>query len=216
MPKSVTDSFCFLFDKTNSFSTKTIQIRYNKFNQRGIKMSIYYTRHGKTSWNESHRIQGRVDVPLSIEGKEEANKLANDLKEIPLDLVFSSPLSRALETARIALAGRNVAIIQDKRIIELNYGDFEGFSHDDEKILCKRSCFASRYPNGESYLDAAKRIYLFFDELKEKYPDKNILVVGHLGIARIVNSYFLDMSNDEFIHFQIANCELLKYEFPRK
>lgn len=178
-------------------------------------MTVYYARHGETSWNKSHKIQGRIDVPLSEEGRMEAEGLFMKLKDVPIDLTFSSPLKRAIETAEIALGGRNVEILKDDRLLEIDYGDFEALSHNDDKILRQRGLFSCRYPNGESYLDAASRLYSFFDELKKKYLGKNILVVGHLGIARIVNSYFLNMSNEDFINFKIGNCELLSYEFRK-
>ncbi len=176
-------------------------------------MSIYYTRHGETQWNSMHKIQGRIDIPLSEKGILQAEELKKKLKDIRIDLAFCSPLSRAKETMAIALQGRNVIQKEEKRIIEMNYGDFDGQNHDNEELKIQRTLFAHRYPNGESYLDVAKRVYSFLDELKEKHKNENILIVAHLGISRIVNSYFENMTNEEFLHFRIDNCQLLKYEF---
>lgn len=176
-------------------------------------MSIYYTRHGETEWNSLHKIQGRIDIPLSQKGIQQAEELQKKLADIKIDLAYHSPLRRAKETASIALQGKNVIQIEEKRIIEMNYGDFDGKDHDNEELKIQRTFFAHRYPNGESYLDVAKRVYSFLDELKEKHRDENILIVAHLGISRIVNSYFEDMTNEEFLHFKLANCQLLKYEF---
>lgn len=178
-------------------------------------MAIYYSRHGSTIWNVEGKIQGRIDIPLSEKGKEQANELYEAFKDIHLDLVFSSPLSRAFETATIATKGKNIKIIKDKRLQEMNYGDYEGKDHNSFDVSITKKMFAYRYPNGESYLDVAKRVYSFLDEIKDKYSNKDILVVSHYGVGRVFNSYFNDLTNDEFFDFKLKNCELKKYEFKK-
>lgn len=176
-------------------------------------MALYYVRHGETSWNALHKIQGRMDIPLSKTGKEQAKELKEILKDIHFDMVFSSPLLRAYETASIIVEDRNLNIIRDDRLLEMNYGDCEGMDHSRKELVVQRGMFASRYPNGESYMDVAKRVYSFLDEIKEKYRDKDILIVAHYGVGRILNSYFYSMTNEEFIGFKIGNCTYRKYEF---
>ncbi len=178
-------------------------------------MAIYYSRHGETIWNKEGKIQGRIDIPLSQVGKEQALHLYSKIKDIHLDLIFSSPLSRAYETATIATKDKNIEIIKDDRLMEMNYGDFEGQDHNNLDVTTKKKMFAYRYPNGESYLDVAKRVYSFLDEIKAKYSDKDILVVSHYGVGRIFNSYFNDLTNEEFFEFKLKNCELKKYELKK-
>ncbi len=173
--------------------------------------TIYYTRHGLTEWNKENKTQGRFDIPLSIEGREQAEGLKKSLALVHLDKAYSSPLCRAYETAEIALQGRKIEIVKDPRLLEINYGDIDGKSRFDPFLKENSARVAYHYPHGENYFQAACRIYSFFDERKEKEKGKNILVVGHQGISRIVYSYFHDRSNEEFFTFKVDNCQLMTF-----
>ncbi len=176
-------------------------------------MSIYFTRHGQTDWNINMLIQGRIDVPLNEVGRKQAQDLAERMKDIHLDLIISSPLQRAIDTAKAVNKYHNVPIQIDNRVIEEYYGKMEGKPRRGEPYLSQRPKIATRYPGGESYFDVAYRIYDLLNELKATKRDLDILIVAHGGISRVFNSYFKDMENDEFIHYGLDNCELAKYEF---
>lgn len=176
-------------------------------------MSVYIVRHGQTDWNLAYKIQGRIDVPLNEEGIRQAKETAAKLREIPLDLIFVSPLERARQTADIINEGRDLPIIVDPRIQEEYYGELEGHSRKEEVYLKQRQSFFKRYPGGEGYLDVVARVYSFLNEAKAKYREKNILLVCHGGMSRVVNTYFEEMSNEEFASYGLLNCEIKKYEF---
>ena len=89
-------------------------------------MLIYIVRHGLTEWNKLKKLQGAADVPLAKEGILLAEKTGEALKDVKFDICFTSPLSRARQTAECVLGDRNVPIIPDKRIQEINFGDLEG------------------------------------------------------------------------------------------
>lgn len=177
-------------------------------------MSIYFTRHGQTDWNIQYLIQGRIDVPLNETGIQQAKELAEKLKDVHLDLIIASPMKRAIDTAEIVNQYHHLPILTDERIIEEYYGKLEGKPRSGEEYLSHRSGITKRYPEGEGYFDVVYRVYDFLNELKRKYPDKDILIVAHGGMSRVVHSYFFDMENDEFVHYGIENCTLVKYEFP--
>ena len=179
-------------------------------------MAIYVTRHGFTPWNEQRRIQGRYDIPLNEQGVAQAKALSEALKDVHLDRIYASPLQRAIDTAKIVNEHHGLEIIIDPRIVEEYYGDLEGKPRSGDIYLNQRKSFFKRYPNGEGYLDVCYRIYDFLHELETICPNEEILVVAHGGISRVINSYFCDMENDEFVTFGIDNCELRKYEFPRR
>ena len=89
-------------------------------------MVLYFIRHGETSWNVEGKMQGQTDIPLNENGIRLAEETAEGMKEIPFDLCITSPLSRARQTAEIVLGGRKVPIIEDARIEELSFGNWEG------------------------------------------------------------------------------------------
>ena len=91
-------------------------------------MKLYIIRHGQTDWNRARRLQGRTDIPLNEWGRRVAELTREGLKDVAFDMAFTSPLIRAKETAEIILGDRNVPIIEDERIIEVNFGAYEGES----------------------------------------------------------------------------------------
>ena len=89
-------------------------------------MKIYLFRHGETDWNKARRLQGQSNIPLNPFGRELAMKTAEALQDISFDRAFSSPLSRAVETAQILLGDTQIPVITDHRLLEINFGDCEG------------------------------------------------------------------------------------------
>ena len=87
---------------------------------------LYIMRHGKTEWNELHKLQGRTDIPLNEEGRQMAKIAGEKYKDINFDVCYCSPLVRAKETAKLVLEGRNVPIIYDERLREMSFGIYEG------------------------------------------------------------------------------------------
>ena len=90
---------------------------------------LYIMRHGKTEWNELHKLQGRTDIPLNNEGKQMAKNAGEKYKDINFDVCYCSPLIRAKETAKLVLEGRNVPIIYDDRLREMSFGIYEGMEN---------------------------------------------------------------------------------------
>ena len=89
-------------------------------------MEIYMIRHGETQWNKEKRLQGRVDIPLNEYGIQLAGITAHALQSIPFSRIYTSPLSRARETARILAGNRPVELIEDNRLLEMGFGEGEG------------------------------------------------------------------------------------------
>ena len=99
-----------------------------------------------------------------------------------------------------------------KVMIEQNYGIFEGLDRKNPDFLANKRQFATRYPGGESMLDMAGRIYPLLREIKEKYPDKTVLLACHGGVCRVIRSFFLPMTNEEFASYSPENCSLECYK----
>ncbi len=173
--------------------------------------NIYFTRHGETVWNVEHKICGRTDVSLTERGIAQAEELGKRIKAeaIYIDEILCSPLTRAATTARIIADITGLPLRSEPRLIEQSFGSFEGKDFRNEDFRLSKMRFADRYGDGESMLRLAARIYPLLDELKQ--DEKIYLLVAHNGIARVVNSYFNDVTNEEYADYGIKNCELMCY-----
>ena len=175
-------------------------------------MKIYVTRHGETTWNVLNKVCGLTDVDLTEKGIAQAKALAEKVRGLDIGVILSSPLKRASETGRIISEKCGAPIIIDPRLIEQNYGIYEGVDRKDPDFLANKRNFAYKYPGGESMMQLAYRVYGLLDEIIEKYSGKNVLIVSHGGICRVINTYFNDMTNDEYFNHSLPNCELMEYE----
>ena len=151
-------------------------------------MRLYLIRHGETDWNKVRKVQGSVDIPLNDYGRHLARGTAKGFADIDFDVVYTSPLMRAKETAQIILEGRETPLIEDERIKEISFGIYEGMvcsNNDSEKFWAFDKLFTKPEEyvpiEGESLEDLSKRVGDFLNELQEKYDgqDKKILIVTH-------------------------------------
>ena len=140
-------------------------------------MKIYFAAHATSKDNEAEIASGWKDVELSELGIQQAKELGERFKDIKIDLICCSDLKRAVDTVKIAFGGK-YPIIADKRLRELNYGDFNGKPAETVGYM-KKERIKEPFPNGESYEQAMVRIHEFYKELKRKYPDKTVLVIAH-------------------------------------
>lgn len=153
-------------------------------------MLIYIVRHGLTEWNKLKKLQGAADVPLAKEGILLAKKTGEALQGVKFDICFTSPLSRAKQTAECVLGERDIPIIPDKRIQEINFGVLEGNQVRDAEgnyidpqieTFFRDPVKFKRPENGEDIFDVIARTKEFWDE-KISDPDladKTILIASH-------------------------------------
>lgn len=176
---------------------------------------LYFARHGQTVWNVENKICGASESPLTELGRQQAMKLAQNIldSDVKIDVILYSPLSRAADTALIVSEKTGIPAVKEERLREQNFGIWEGTPRHSDGFTEAKSQFINSYENGESMLRVAARIYSLLDEIKKDDSGKTYLLVAHNGIARMVQSYFYDMKNDEFAHFGIKNCELVHYCF---
>ena len=175
---------------------------------------IYFVRHGETVWNVENKICGATDSPLTEKGHEQAIETANNIAALGIkaDLILYSPLSRAKDTAMHISEILGVPAKEEPRLFEQNFGKYESTPRDGKEFHEMKKGFVHRFGGGESMLQLAQRIYNLLDDLKAQ-PDKTFILVAHNGIARVVQSYFYEMTNDEYAAFGIKNCEVREYEF---
>ena len=179
-------------------------------------MLVYLMRHGETDWNKARRLQGQSDIALNEFGIELALKTAEGLKNVVFDAAFSSPLQRALETAKIVVGDRNLAVETDDRLKEINFGPSEGECFDIAKqnpkhplynFFCKPDEFAPR-DGSESFGDARKRAKEFLEEKIMPLEGKceNILVVAHGALNRCILNELQGISDSNFWQIGLPNC----------
>ena len=176
---------------------------------------LYFVRHGQTYWNVENKICGATDIALTPFGHEQAIQTAETILRsgIRFDEIISSPLVRASETARHISELTGIPMRIDERLIEQNFGKYEATPRNGEEFQCAKEHFADWYEGGESMLHLAQRIYNLLDELKADPEGRTFLLVAHNGIARVVESYFHSMTNQEYARFGIKNCEIRSYEW---
>lgn len=175
---------------------------------------FYFARHGQTVWNVENKICGATESPLTELGLKQAEELGEEILKqgLKIDEILYSPLSRAKDTACVVSKITGIPAREEKRLLEQNFGKWEGTARDGLEFKEAKKNFISSYEGGESMLKLCHRIYGLMDDI-QKETDKVYLLVAHNGISRVIESYFRDMSNEEYAAFGIKNCEIRKYDF---
>ncbi|MCR5599359.1 MAG: histidine phosphatase family protein [Ruminococcus sp.] len=176
-------------------------------------MKIYSTRHGQTSYNKQDIILGITDIELDETGVRQAHELAEKVAEMGnIDLMIVSPMKRAMTTARAVAERCGIEMITDDRLREWDYGEYEGKSRYTEGFADNKVNFGVRMGRcGESLLQLSHRVYTALDEIISKFSDKNVLIVSHGGVCRVIETYFNDMSTEKFANWFMDNCGLIEY-----
>ena len=173
---------------------------------------LLLTRHGQTDWNLQDKILGRTDMPLNETGLRQAAELAARLANTHIDAIYSSPMTRTIQTVTPTAEAHGLPIIREEALIEQCFGDFEGAGRLSDEYLAEKHRYFARYPGGgESFFELAARVYPFLRRVMAEHPDETVLLMTHGGICRVVVSYFRDMENDEFVMFLMKNGEVREF-----
>lgn len=177
-------------------------------------MEIYIMRHGETEWNKLRRLQGQTDIDLNENGIKLAGTAAENMKNIKLDIIYSSTLVRAEKTARIIAEGQreaygeDVRIITDERLVECGFGIAEGNTPEDSERKGQdvESFFSDTehyktLPGAESPEEMSKRAESFLREVIEPYADAS------LNTEHAVYNRVLIVSHGAFLH--ALRCAIL-------
>lgn len=144
-------------------------------------MDLIFLRHGQTQWNVERRLQGRTDIPLNEVGIEGAKKAGKILSKYHFDAVYTSPLTRALQTLQYAYP--NGAPILDDRLAEWSFGPMEG-QPMPEDFFSHRWIFGQPVIEGvEQIEDVVARVSDFYQEIRERHAKETVLLVAHGGIS---------------------------------
>lgn len=176
-------------------------------------MKLYSARHGQTDYNKEDLILGRTDLPLNSTGMAQAEEFAAAVELLgDVDIIIASPMKRAQATARTAAERCGIEIVTDERLREWNYGEYEGKSRYTERFAENKREFAVKMGrSGESLFQLCHRVYSALDEIMAKYSGKNVLLISHGGVCRIIETYFNEMTTEEYNNWFMGNCQIIEY-----
>ena len=176
-------------------------------------MNLYVVRHGETTWNKEHRVQGITDMPLTEKGIEDTKELIPLIKKLNIDIVISSPLKRAKDTAKILVESK-LPINTDDRIKERDWGMNEGANIEDvDRIDCWDVILNTKVQNIECVQDFMYRVSSFIEDIKHKYKDKNVLIVTHSAVSRVIHYLLGSIPEDgDLSKINIPNLRIIEYK----
>lgn len=147
-----------------------------------MQTHLWLIRHGETVYNQEKRIQGRMDIPLNENGKEQAHLLAEWMRTQPVDAVYASDLKRAVATAEAIARVHGLTVNRLEELRERSFGDWEGITFEElkqrypdwEKVWDEGGCYGV-----ERYDELMKRIAEQWERIARKHPGAHVVVVGH-------------------------------------
>lgn len=180
-------------------------------------MRLYIVRHGATDWNQAHKIQGAVDIPLNEQGCRQAQNIAHRLADIPLQRIFSSPLSRAYQTAQAIAAPHGLCVEEESALSELGFGRWEGdnfrhiaqtepdlyhtFRHHPEQMVM---------PGGQSLAQRLAQSVQFVQQTlwPLEYTCEHVAIVSHAYGIRLLMAALFDAPLTLTTRFFFPNTSL--------
>ncbi len=187
-------------------------------------MEIYIVRHGETIWNKEKRLQGSTDIELGEKGIDLARRSGEGLKDTKIDAIYSSPLKRAYKTAKLFRGDKNVEIITDDRIRELNFGVSEGKRYDD--LYEDENCYFKYFftephlykpsENGETLEHLVERGTEFMQEVIEPLEAscERVMIVAHGAMNKALMTYVKGHSLEHFWSGGLQrNCNVIILDY---
>lgn len=184
---------------------------------------LLLARHGQTEWNSVFRYQGKTDVPLNLEGKRQAARLAARICAWEPEALFTTPLARAHETAEIVREGLlmrekpPLTVLDD--LSEIDFGDWEGKTFQEIEAAYGEQYRAWRQdpsrvtpPGGETFPEILERVGRAYEKILA-FPGERILVIGHGGITRAALVWLLGVPSSLVWRMRMDNCSLLAVDF---
>ena len=176
-------------------------------------MEVVLVRHGETEWSRDARHTGRTDVPLTDEGRRQAERLRDALRDWSFTRVLASPLGRALDTCRLAGLGDRAE--SNDALLEWDYGDYEG--ETTAQIRERRpdwNLWRDGCPGGESAADVGARVDPIVSELKASDGDVAVFAHGHL--LRVLAVRWVELPPEAGARFWLATATISVLGFERE
>ena len=181
---------------------------------------VYLVRHGQTAWNVGEIFRGRADIPLDETGKREVHLAGETLRDETLHAVYSSPLSRSMETAENIAKFHDISVTPLDAIVDISYGEWEGLGNQEvqQKYPKLHALWLSEphkvlFPGGESLDEVRSRTMAALEELLVKHQDENFALVAHRVPNKVICCALLGLDNSHFWRIQqdTASTNLFVY-----
>lgn len=168
-------------------------------------MKIYITRHGQTHWNVEGRMQGAKNSKLTEQGKEEALNLGYSLKDIKIDYIYTSPLTRAHDTAILIKGDRDIPLVTHENLQEMNFGIWEGMYRDevvrdykDEYHRFWNEPHLYTPSGGETFEELVKRVKVTLNDIVSQNKGEIILLVTHTIVIKAIYAIIKEYELKDF------------------
>ncbi len=176
-------------------------------------------RHGQTEWNRVERFRGRADIPLNDTGRAQARRVGARLARENIAAIYSSPLSRALETARAIAEPHGLAVVADAGLVDIDYGAWEGKTPDEMRdadsdayrIWLRQPTYA-RFPNGERLRDVRVRAPSAVEQIARKHVDETVVLVSHRIVCKVLLCAVLGLHNNAIWRIDQSNAAISVFE----
>lgn len=171
---------------------------------------ICLIRHGETDWNAMGKIQGKTDIPLNENGTRQAQQCRDYLKDSNWDIIVTSPLKRAKQTAFIINEALQLQVVEMAEFMERSFGDAEGKTREERAILYPDQ----QYPNQESREELVNRIMNGLEKILVQFPDQKVLLVAH---GAVIHTLLTVVSEDQLsIEKYLSNACISNIHFKEK
>jgi len=184
---------------------------------------IYLVRHGTTEWNKEEIFRGRVDCKLNETGLEEARALEEYFRDVVIDSIYSSPLSRARKTAQAVAVSKGLLVIPDAAFIDMDYGEWQGLplkvveeKYPDLSRLWRERPQDVTFPGGENLPRVRARAWEGNGRVVQENPGKTVLVVSHRVITKVLICAALGLDDSHFWQVKQDTTAVNCFEYTGK
>jgi broad specificity phosphatase PhoE len=180
--------------------------------------TILLVRHGETDWNREKIFRGVYDVPLNDNGRHQAGLVAKALRSQVIDAGYTSPLSRAVETASIALEPHNIRAKPHDGLIDFNYGDWTGKTEaevarhwSDDHAAWNTHPDEARIPGGDTLQDVFERSFAVMEQIALRHDGQTVALFAHRVVNKLLVLGALGLTLDRFPFILQGNCCINKF-----
>jgi broad specificity phosphatase PhoE len=184
-------------------------------------VTVFLLRHGETGWNKLGRVMGRTQVPLGADGVQQIQKIAPLVATLELDAIYTSPLRRAVQTAKVVAAETKLPICRSEGLNEIAYGEWAGRYFEDliDDELYRRfikSPAKTLLLGGETISDVQRRGLKVIDEAALEVPGGRFLFVSHGDVIRAILCHYMKLPLNEYRRLRVDNGSLSALQTDRR